>query len=259
VIAFPDIPAFAAAIADPRFVPALLIAILSGLVRGFSGFGSALIYIPLIAAVYEPRVAATTLLLVDFVSGSPFAVREFARSNWREVLPIWLSAAIAVPIGTWALIVVDPIVLRWFISLLVLGLLAVLVSGWRYHGTPRLPVTIGVGLFSGFGGGAVQISGPAVIIYWLSGGGPAATVRANLMVYFVLHGGVMILVYLTQGLFTADVLALALLLGVPFLLAMIIGARLFRGSSDRLYRTIAYVIVAVAALVSVPALDGLLR
>jgi hypothetical protein len=79
------------------------------------------------------------------------------------------------------------------------------------------------------------------------------------MVYFVLHGGVMILVYLTQGLFTADVLALALLLGVPFLLAMIVGARFFRGSSDRLYRAIAYVIVAVAALVSIPALDGLLR
>ena len=46
----PDSLLFAAAIADHRFLTALAIAALSGLVRGFSGFGSALIYMPLIAA-----------------------------------------------------------------------------------------------------------------------------------------------------------------------------------------------------------------
>ncbi len=36
----------------------MAIAALSGLVRGFSGFGSALIYMPLMAAIYDPRIAA---------------------------------------------------------------------------------------------------------------------------------------------------------------------------------------------------------
>ena len=40
------------------------------------------------------------------------------------------------PIGSLALIFADPIVLRWVISVLVLVLLAVLASGWRYHGAP---------------------------------------------------------------------------------------------------------------------------
>ena len=42
--------------------------------------------------------------------------------------------------------------------------LAVLASGWRYHGRPSLPITIGVGLIAGLGSGAVQIAGPAVIM-----------------------------------------------------------------------------------------------
>ena len=50
--------AFADAAADPRFAYALGIATLAGLVRGFSGFGSALIYMPLISAIYSPAVAA---------------------------------------------------------------------------------------------------------------------------------------------------------------------------------------------------------
>jgi uncharacterized membrane protein YfcA len=33
---------------------------LAGAARGFSGFGSALIYVPLISAIYDPRTAAGT-------------------------------------------------------------------------------------------------------------------------------------------------------------------------------------------------------
>src|SRR3954453_14488205 len=122
--------AFAAALSDSRFFAAVVVAALSGFVRGFSGFGSALIYIPLIAAIYEPRIAAPTLLLIDLTGSTPFTIRELPRCNWSEVAPVTSAAALAVPLGTLALLFIDPIVLRWFIAVLVLGLLAVLASGW---------------------------------------------------------------------------------------------------------------------------------
>jgi uncharacterized membrane protein YfcA len=254
-----DASLLTAALADLRW-SALAVAALSGLVRGFSGFGSALIYMPLVAAIYEPRIAAVTLLLIDFFASAPFALRELRNCTWREVLPIFLAAAVAIPFGTLALKFADPVVLRWFISLLVLSLLAALLSGWRYHRRPRLPVTIGVGLFSGFSGGAVQVAGPAVIMYWLgTSTNSAATIRANMMVYFLLTGATLCVAYLQQGLIGADDVALSLLLGVPFVLAMAVGAYVFRGASDLLYRRLAYVVIAVAAVISLPLLDELLR
>src|SRR6185295_629691 len=102
----------------------------SGLVRGFSGFGSALIYMPLVAAVYDPRTAAVTLLLIDFAGAAPFAARAVGQCAWREVLPIWIAAAIGIPFGAIALLVVEPTILRWFMALLVASLLGVLISGW---------------------------------------------------------------------------------------------------------------------------------
>ena len=248
-----------AAVADPRFPAALAVAALSGVVRGFSGFGSALIYMPLTAAIYEPQIAAVTLLLIDFVASTPFALREVRNCTWREVLPIFLAAAVAIPFGALVLKFVDPTALRWFIAFLVLSLLAVLMSGWRYHRRPGLPVTFGVGLFSGFGAGAVQIAGPAVIIYWLGTNNEAVTVRANLMVYFLLTGALLCVVYALEGLFNTEGIALSLLLGAPFLIAMAAGAYIFRGASDLLYRRIAYFIIAAAALVSLPLFDDLLR
>ena len=163
------------------------------------------------------------------------------------------------PVGTLALILVDPLVLRWIIAVMVFGLLLVLISGWRHSGQHGLPVALGVGALSGLGSGAVQIGGPPVIIYWLSGAGSAAAIRANLMVYFVLQGAVLVAVYLASGLFGPDILALSFLLIVPFAAAMAIGSHWFRGASDLTYRRLAYAIVALSALVSLPLFDGMLR
>ncbi len=256
---FPALSVFADAVADRRFVAAVVVAALSGLVRGFSGFGSALIYIPLVSAIYEPRIAAATLLLVDFVTALPFSVREFPRCNWREVTPVVIVASVMAPIGSLALIFADPIVLRWVISALVLILLAVLASGWRYHGRPTLPVMAAVGAVSGLGSGAVQIAGPPVIIFWLGGRADAITVRANLMVFFILLSVASGATYLAQGLVTSDVVVLSLCLGAPYLIAMWAGVRFFHRASETTYRRIAYGIVAASALVSVPLFDGLFR
>jgi uncharacterized protein len=259
VIDLPDFATFADAFADRRFLAAAAVSLLAGLVRGFSGFGGAMIYMPLVAAVYDPRIAAVTLLLVDFLSSTPFAIPEFKRCTWREVLPLSAAMAAGVPLGVWALIAFDPVVLRWGIALLVLSMLPVLMSGWRYRGPPTLPVTVGVGMFAGVGGGAAQIAGPPVILYWLSLGNKAVTLRANLMVFFFFCGIVLIVAYASQGLFTAQSLALSLLLGVPYLLGVGLGARVFRGASERLYRNAAYLIIALAALLSLPVLDPWLR
>lgn len=259
MIDLPDISTFAAELADRRVYAATAVAGLAGLVRGFSGFGGAMIYMPLVAAIYEPRIAAVTILLVDFLSSTPFAIPEFRRCTWREVIPISIAMAVAVPLGAWALIVLDPTVLRWMIAILVLGLVVVLMSGWRYRGDPRLAVTLGVGAFAGASAGAVQIGGPPVVLYWLSRGNSAITMRANLMVFFTFCGVALVAAYAVLGLFTAPLLALSLLLGVPYLVGVGIGARFFRGTSDLIYRRIAYVIIALAALLSLPVLDPILR
>ncbi len=254
-----DSTLFAAVVDDRRFAVAAVIALVSGAARGFSGFGSAMIYIPLVAAVYEPRTAAATMVLIDLVCAFPLAVRAVSHCSWREVTPISIAAAVAVPIGTWVLLVADPVMLRWVIAGVVILLLAVLASGWRYHGRPRLPATIGVGLLSGLASGAVQIAGPPVILYWLGGAAQAAFVRANLMVYFTFIDVIGCAAYFREGLFTREVVVLSLLLGLPFILAMVAGARSFRLASERSFRRVAYAIIAVSALISLPLFDRLLR
>ena len=113
-------------------------AALAGLVRGFSGFGSALIYMPLIAAVYSPRVAASTLLLIDTLCSPPFALQAMPQCNWREVVPVSVAGAVALPFGVMALVLIDPLLLRWLIAVMVLLALLALATGWRITAARRL-------------------------------------------------------------------------------------------------------------------------
>lgn len=251
-----DLSPFAAAAADPRFPYALAIATIAGLVRGFSGFGSALIYMPLISAIYSPAVAAPTILLIDTLCGLPFAIHAWPQANRREVLPVSVGGVVGVPLGVLALLYVSPLTLRWFIALLVLAAVAVLAAGWRYHGKPTLPASLSVGALSGFGGGAVQIGAPPLLVFWLGGKNSATTVRANIMVYFILQGSLSFVLYLYNGLFDGETIVLSLLFGVPFAVAMFGGAYWFKGASDVLYRRVAYAIIAFAGLVSLPLFDG---
>ena len=248
---------FGDAVADSRVIIAIAIAAVSGLVRGFTGFGSALIYMPLISAVYSPKLAAPTLLLIDTVCSLPFALRTIPHCNWREVRLVMIAGAAGVPLGVAALIYVSPLALRWFIAVLVLIAVVVLVSGWRYHGKPTAAASLGVGALSGFGAGAVQIGVPPLLVYWLGGQNSAVTVRANIMVYFIMQGALTFLFYVYSALFTAQTIVLSLLFGLPFGIALAFGARWFHGTSDIFYRRVAYVIIAVAGLISLPVFDSL--
>jgi uncharacterized membrane protein YfcA len=259
MLTWPNAETFTTVIADPRFALAVAVAVLSGLVRGFSGFGSALIYIPLVSAIYEPRIGVITLLLIDFVCGTPFAIREARRCDWAQLLPVTLGAVVCIPLGALALQYADPTLLRWIMAGFVTSLLVVLASGWRYQVTPRLPVSLGVGALSGLGAGAVQIAAPPVLIYWLGSPASSIVIRANMMVYFILLEIVSITTYSIRGLFSSDTILLSLLLGPLFVIAMAAGAWMFRDSAEQTYRRVAYLIIAVSAILALPLFDELFR
>ncbi len=259
MLQFPDIAAFTATLSDHRFAAAVAIAVIGGVVRGFSGFGSALIYVPLIAAVYAPGIATVSFVLLDFVCVAPFAVWAFREAHWREVLPAFVAAVATVPLGTMAQQAVDPIILRWGMAVFVLAFVILLAAGWRYPFKPSAPAALGAGALAGFTGGAAQLGGPPVILYWLGSPSGSAIVRANLMVFLVLLGLTLIGNFAWHGLITATPISLAVLLWLPYILAVAGGARWFRGASDSTYRRIAYVIVALAALASMPVFDSVLH
>lgn len=225
---------------------------LAGLVRGFTGFGPAMVFTPIASAVFGPVVAVPALFVMDAVISLPVLARAVRRCYWSEVLPISIAAAATVPLGIRALVLLDPEVLRWILSAGILVAVAAIGSGWRYRRRANLGVTLAAGGLSGFGGGFAGLYGPPIILFWLGGQSQAVTVRANLFAYFGLVTVVAGISFWLSGLFTVRVLSLAVLLMPAYGIALWAGAHLFGKAHEGLYRRLALVLCTLAALAGLP-------
>jgi uncharacterized membrane protein YfcA len=235
------------------------IAFASGAARGFSGFGSALIFMPLASSIAAPRLVAALLLIIDFIAAVPLLPNAWRQADRRATSIIVLGALIGVPIGTYFLNRLDPVTTRWIISSFVAALLLLLLSGWRYRGEDHIALSVGIGGLSGFCSGLAQTGGPPIVGYWL--GRPVAPVvaRANIVLFFGASDFFSPVSYATTGLITRDAVLLSLIVGPAYAIGVGFGASLFGRASEGIFRAICYGLIAAAVIVGLPALDGLLR
>jgi len=236
-----------------------IVGIIAGTVRGFAGFGSGLILMPVASALIDPKLAVAVFLATDFVASAPLVPPAMRRCDWASVLPAAAVSLVFIPVGVFALVHSDPVIVRWGISILTISMLALLVSGWRYPGKPYFAASLGIGAASGFLGGISQIAGPPIVTYWMSGPFPVKTIRANLIVFFLFTSIGSFLAYFFNGLFTPAVIGITLVLIPLYAAAIWLGASLHGRASERAFRAIAYGLIGVAALTSLPVLDILLR
>jgi uncharacterized membrane protein YfcA len=235
-------------------------ALLGGLVRGFTGFGFAMVFVPLAMIVVGPAAAVGMVWTVDLPYALPLAVRAARRAAWREVAPLLVGATAFLPLGAWLLTRLDPLVTRWLIAIAVLLALAALVSGWRYAGRPSVALSLGVGGISGVASGLAALSGMPLAVFWLgSQDSDAAQVRANLMAFFGVSSVVSGVVFAAAGVLTVELVTRALLLVLPYGAGVWLGSWAFGRASEAMFRLIAYLIIATAAVLAVPALDPWLR
>lgn len=236
-----------------------LIAFVSGLARGFSGFGSALIFMPLASSIAAPRLVVVLLLIIDTIGAAPLLPNAWKEADRKATVVIVLGALIGVPTGTYFLTRLDPVTTRWIISIFVAALLVLLLSGWRYRGRDHVALSAGIGALSGFCSGLAQTGGPPIVGYWL--GRPVASeiARANILLFFGASDFFSVVSYALTGLITLDAIKLSLVVGPVYAIAIKCGASLFGRASEALFRGICYALIATAVIIGLPALDGLFR
>jgi uncharacterized membrane protein YfcA len=227
---------------------ALLVAVLAGVSRGFTGFGSSLIMTPVYAVMFGPTVAVATALSLEVMVSADSVTRVARIIPWRIMIPIWVAAWIAVPFGTWILLVADADVMRRAISLIVALMAILLMVGWRYHGSHQLISKITVGALSGTLNSSTSLGGPPLIFYMLMGPSTTTAARAGLIAnVFVVSIPTVTILFLSGALDNLTLWRIAALFPF-FLVATQIGNHIFHIAGEKTYRRAsAWLLLIVAA------------
>ena len=220
----------------------------AGIMRGFTGFGAALLAVPIFSILWLPHQAIATVMCLATLSNIQLVPGALRTAQWRQTLPIGLATLAMIPVGALALVAFDPDLMRRAISAIVLAFTLLLMSNWRWSGTPGLGGALVAGSMGGLINGAAGTGGPPIILYLLAGPANANTSRANIIiVYFFMNAGTVVSLAV-KGLVQPDTLWRVLLLTAPWALGLWAGIRLFHNANDALFRRIALLALVGVAL-----------
>lgn len=227
-------------------------AVLAGLVRGFSGFGTGLVFVPFAAEVFSPIWVLIVLMTMDLLGPIPAVPRALRDGHPRDVLRLGAGALIGLPIGLWVLTSISQTSFRVVIAVVILVLLVLLVTGVRYRGVLGPRLVLGTGLLGGLMGGAVLLPGPPVILLYMARDLPVAAIRANIFLYLFLADILMVALLVLRGLLELQPILVGLVVMPAYLVSILIGTAIFDPGRGSVYRWVAYGIIAGSALRGLP-------
>lgn len=230
------------------------VALIAGLVYGFAGFGAALVFMPIGVRFLDPLTAVAAFQVSALASLFSVVPQAWGQADRRAAGVMLGASLLAAPFGIWILRTGDPVWLRWAVSLVVLGTLAALMTGWRSTRVPGLRSWLGVGAGVGFLGGSVGLNGPVLILFQLAGSDPVARTRANTIIVLTLSSLLLLPLMALQGALSPQALILGAVFFGPYLLGGWLGRRLFSPDLLGVYRRVAYVIIGIAGLMGLPIL-----
>lgn len=241
----------------PEFSTSILLllaltAFAAGLSRGFSGFGAALIFVPLASSLIGPKLATPILAVIDLIFAAHLIPRAWKIGDRREVTIMFLGALVGIPAGTMILRNFDPLTLRWMIAGMAAAMFLLILSGWRYHGQPHPSATVAVGAISGLFGGIAQIGGPPVVSYWLGTGREPVRLRANIILFFAASGLFSFVNYWWGGLVSEAVVRLSIVAGPAYGIGTFLGTHMFGFASPAIFRAASLILIALAVVASLP-------
>lgn len=240
-------------LADPSDLNWLIVgAMLAGLVRGFSGFGTAMVFLPFAASVMPPVWAVTTMIMMDLIAPLIMAPKVAKDAELGDVFRLATGCLLGLPLGVAVLLLLPTEAFRYMVSAVTLVLLTLLLLGLRYRGTLTRPMIYGVGGMGGVLGGAVGIPGPPVIMLYLAGPLPASVIRANNFLFLLAADILLIGVFAFQGILFQTPLIIGACLSLIYLVGIFLGSLVFKPSMEKTYRVVAYVIIVISAIRGLP-------
>ena len=159
-----------------------------GFTQGLAGFGSTLVALPILALVFDLKLAVPVCTTLALALNLVMAAGLGRHVRVRPLCLLLAASLPGMPLGAYAL---DALPGHWLKTVLALAIFA-FVANQGLGGGQRTPAGPGWGVFAGFAagclGGAIGINGPPIVAWVSRLGLDRHAMRATLAAYFLLAG-----------------------------------------------------------------------
>ncbi len=221
-------------------------------VRGLTGFGMAIILVPLLGLIIPPGEAVVLGILLQLLIGPVGLGLIHADADRATAIPIALIAMATTPVGMAALEATRADVARLLITMVAVGaFVAVLLPKQPAGHRPGRGAIVGTGLASGILTGFAAMPGPPVVPFYLRRALDPRVARASMLLIFFGTAIAGTLAALWVGIATGKLFVLALLLFPPMWLGNRYGARHFGRVPPHVWQVMVAAVLGLAAVSAV--------
>jgi uncharacterized membrane protein YfcA len=237
-----------AGLAAPELIICVVVVLLAGFVRGYTGFGFSALVVAALVLVLPPAQVVPMVFLLEIAASAWLLPRIRASVNWSMAGWLLAGAAIGNPLGVYMLAVVSPAAMKLVISGFILLMSLLLLLGCALKSAPRPAGLAATGLLSGLVNGASAAGGLPVVLFLLAGATAAATLRATVIAYFFLTDFYAMAWSGAHGLLDGDILLRTALLLAPLVIGVQTGSRTFHFAEPESFKRLTLGLLIVLAL-----------
>jgi len=221
---------------------------IASFIRGVSGFGAALITMPVLSGLTSIEVAAPLVAIIGVTNDTLLCLYYRRSFEWDIVVKLWAGSILGIPIGF--------LLLRLFPSSWMISALGLMITAYALYALfdPVLPTLksqrwlYGTGFMCGALSGSYNIPGPPIILYGNSQHWSQEKFKSNLSVFF--WGNALLVV---SGHILEDRYSVALLhqyaIALPsIVIGLVMGTVLSRFFNPLIFRKVVLVILTVIGL-----------
>ena len=243
-------------LAPYAFALAAFMTFAAAAIRGLTGFGMAIILVPLLAMVMRPDEAVVLAIFLQLLIG-PVGLRAILSEAHKSSAVLIAAAAVATtPLGVWALAHTPPDLARIIIALIAIGAFLMIFAARKAVTIPGKPAAILTGFAAGILTGFAAMPGPPVVPFYLREAFEPRTARASMMLVFFATAMAGTVSSVLIGLGSIQLAWLSVLLLAPMLLGNWLGGKAFGKVSATLWRALVAVLLGLAGVSAVWRLVG---
>lgn len=215
--------------------------------RGFTGFGMAIILVPLLSLTIPPGDAVVLAILLQLLIG-PVGIRSIlADADRSSAVTIAVAAMLATPVGLLLLAATPADYARTAIAFIAIGAFLLVVLPQRAAARPSRASGVMTGLAAGLLTGFAAMPGPPVVPFYMRQRIAPRTARASMMLIFFATAIAGTIAAAARGLAPPPLLLLSAALFVPMVAGNWLGGRFFGRIPAPVWRTGVGVVLGVAA------------
>jgi len=231
---------------------AIAIAFLAAGCQSLTGFGFALVMVPLLSLVWDVKLAVVTSTVLSTAAVLPLLVEVRGHVQPCKVALLLLGSFLGVPAGILLLDRIDADTLKVLVAAVVIAasLILYLAPSLTLSGPGGVP-SVMVGILSGVLRASTSMGGPPLVLYVISREPDVEEFRSTILAVFLPTSLLTFVGLAVAGWMTGEVLAASAAALPALAVGLLAGAWLRRRVSQGLFRTLvlAFLVLASAGVI----------